>query len=43
MDGVVRRYINFLIVLTPTALVLALFCSSIPISLFILEMFFVFL
>ena len=31
MGGVVRRYIDFLIILLiPTALVLALFCSSIP-------------
>ena len=30
MGGVVRRYIDFLILLIPTPLVLALFCSSIP-------------
>ena len=40
MGGVVRRYIDFLILLMPTPLVLALFCSSIPTSLFILKMFF---
>ena len=41
--GVVRRYIDFLIILLiPTPLVLALFCSSsIPTSLFIFKMFFV--
>ena len=39
--GVVRRYIDFLIIsLIPTPLVLALFCSSIPTSLFIFKMFF---
>ena len=41
--GVVRRYIDSLIilrVLIPTPLVLVLFCSSIPTSLFILKMFF---
>ena len=32
---VVTRYIDFLILLFPTSLVLALFCSSIPTSLFI--------
>ena len=32
---VVRRYINFPTLLIPTALVLVLFCSSIPTSLFI--------
>ena len=37
---VVRRYIDFLILLIPTPLVLALFCSSIPTSLFIFKMFF---
>ena len=30
MAVVVRRYINFLILLIPTPLVSALFCSSIP-------------
>ena len=40
MGVVVRRYIDFLILLIPTPLVLALFCSSIPTSLFILKMFF---
>ena len=41
MGGVVRRYIDFLIILLiPTPLVLALFCSSIPTSLFIFKMFF---
>ena len=39
---VVRRYIDFLVtLLIPTRLVLALFCSSIPTSLFVLECFFV--
>ena len=33
---VVRRYIDFLILLIPTPLVSALFCSSIPTSFFIL-------
>ena len=33
---VVRRYIDFLILLIPTPLVSVLFCSSIPTSLFIL-------
>ena len=37
---VVRRYIDFLKLLIPTPLVLVLFCSSIPISFFILKMFF---
>ena len=37
--GVVRRYIDFFILLIPTPLVLALFGSSIP-TLFILKMFF---
>ena len=37
--GVVRRYIEFLILLSPTPLVLAPFCSSIPTSLFILYVF----
>ena len=32
---VVRRYIDFLILPIPTPLVLALFCHSIPTSLFI--------
>ena len=41
MGGVVRRYIDFLIILLiPTPLVLALFCRSIPTSLFILKVFF---
>ena len=35
VGGVVRRYIEFLILLIPTPLVLALFCSSIPTSLLI--------
>ena len=30
MDVVVRRYIDFLILIIPTPLVSALFCSSIP-------------
>ena len=38
----VRRYIDFLTLLIPSPLVLALFCSSIPISLFIFKGFFVF-
>ena len=38
---VVRRYIDFLILLTPTALVSVHFCSSIPTFLFILKIFFV--
>ena len=42
MGGVVRRYIDFLILPIPTPLVLALFCSSIPTSLFIFSMFFFF-
>ena len=37
---VVSRYIDFLILLIPTPLVLALFYSSIPTSSFIFEMFF---
>ena len=42
MDVVVRRYIDFLItLLIPAPLVLAVFCSSIPTSLFIFKMFFV--
>ena len=40
MGVVVRRYIDILIILLiPTPLVLALFCSSIPISVFIFFMF----
>ena len=39
----VRRYIDFLILLILTPLVLALFCSSIPTFLFIFKMFFSFL
>ena len=40
---VVRRYIDFLILLIPTPLVSVLFCSSIPTFLFIFKkMFFVF-
>ena len=40
---VVRRYIDFLILLIPTPLVSVLFCSSIPSLLFVLflKMFFV--
>ena len=38
---VVRRYIDFLILLIPTPLVSVLFCSSIPTFLFIFLMFFV--
>ena len=41
MGVVVKRYTDFLIILLiPTPLVLALFYSSIPTSLFILKMFF---
>ena len=43
VGGVVRSYnytVDFLILLIPTPLVLALFCSSIPTSLFIFKMFF---
>ena len=36
----VRRYIHLLILFPPTPLVLALFYSSIPTSLFILKMFY---
>ena len=36
---VLRRYIDFLILLIPTPLVSVLFCSSIPTFLFILQMF----
>ena len=43
MDVVVRRYIDFLIVLNATPLVLALFCSSIPTCLFIFKKCFSFL
>ena len=39
----IRRYIDFLILLIPTPLVLALFCSSMPTSLFIFKMFFPFM
>ena len=35
----VKRYIDFLILLIPTPLVFALFCSNIPTSLFIFKMF----
>ena len=38
---VVRRYIDFLILLIPTPLVSVLFYSNIPTFLFILKMFFV--
>ena len=38
---VLRRYIDFLILLIPTPLVSVLFCSSIPIFWFIFKMFFV--
>ena len=38
---IVRRYIDFLMILhIPTPLALALFCSSIPTSLFIFKSFF---
>ena len=41
MGGVVRRYIDFLIILLiPTPLELTLFCSSILTSLLIFKMFF---
>ena len=41
MGVVVMRYIDFLIILLiSTTLVLALFCRSIPASLFIFKMFF---
>ena len=40
---VLRRYIDFLILLIPTPLVSVLFCSSIPTFLFIFKMFFVLL
>ena len=36
---VLRRYIDFLILLIPTPLVSVLFCSSVPTFLFILYMF----
>ena len=39
MGVVVRRYIDFLILLIPTPLVLVLFCSSIPTSLFVYVIF----
>ena len=38
---VLRRYIDFLILLIPTPIVSGLFCSSIPTFLFIFLMFFV--
>ena len=38
---VLRRYIDFLILLIPTPLVAALFCSSIPIFFSFFEMLFV--
>ena len=38
---VVRRYIDFLILLIPTPLVSALFCSSIPTFSSFLKMFFI--
>ena len=41
MGVVVRRYIDFLILLIPTPLVSVLFCSSIPTFCSILKMFFV--
>ena len=40
MGVVVRRYIDFLILLIPTPLVSALFCSSIPIFCSFKKMFF---
>ena len=42
MGVVVRRYIDFLILLIPTPLVSVLFCSSIPTFCSFLKMFFVF-
>ena len=41
MGVVVRRYIDFLILLIPTPLVSALFCSSIPTFCSFFKMFFV--
>ena len=41
MGVVVRRYIDFLILLIPIPLVSALFCSSIPTFCSFLKMFFV--
>ena len=41
MGMVVRRYIDFLILLTPTPLVSVIFCSSIPTSCSFFVMFFV--
>ena len=41
MGMVVRRYIDFLILLIPTPLVSVLFCSSIPIFCSFKKMFFV--
>ena len=41
MGVVVRRYIDFLILLIPTPLVSVLFCSSIPTFCSFLKMFFV--
>ena len=41
MGEVVRRYIDFLILLIPTPLVSVLFCSSIPTFCSLLLMFFV--
>ena len=41
MGVVVRRYIDFFILLIPTSLVSVLFCSSIPTFCSFLKMFFV--
>ena len=40
---VLRRYIDFLILLIPTPLVSVLFCSSIPTFLFIFKMFYIYI
>ena len=42
LGAVLRRYIDFLILLIPTPLVSVLFCSSIPTFLFIKKNFFLF-
>ena len=43
VDVVVRRYIDFLILLIPTPLVSVLFCSSIPTFCLFKKMFFVYI
>ena len=40
---VLRRYIDFLVLLIPTPLVSVLFCSSIPTFLFIFKMFLIYI